>query len=70
MSRMEKHLLVEKGISSSKIRDAVEEAEMAFWSTIEDMIPEIGTSDLDKNTKRTLMDAMTKAVNVWVKYNV
>lgn len=70
MSRMEKHMLVEKGISSSKIRDAVEEAEMAFWSTIEDMIPEIGTSDLDKNTKRALMDAMTKAVNVWVKYNV
>lgn len=62
--------MVEKGVSSSKVRDAVEEAEMAFWSTIEDMLPEIGTSDLDKNTKRTLMDAMNKAVNVWVKYNV
>jgi len=71
MANMEKYLVTEKKgkISPAKIKKAVEEADMAFWATVADFLPEVETGDLDPSTTRDLIKAMEKAVTMWVKYN-
>ena len=70
MSISQKYLVLEKGVSSSQINDAIHQANMAFWATVADVIPQAETNDVDTATERELLKAMTKAVNTWVKYNI
>ena len=70
---IEKYLVSEKKmkkITPLQIRDAVEQAEMAFWSTVSDFIPQAMTTDVDPKVQKELYSAMAKAVDHWVKYNI
>jgi hypothetical protein len=70
MSMSQKYLIMEKKVTSSQIKDAIEQGSMAFWATVADIIPQAETNDVDTATERELLKAMTKAVNAWVKYNI
>jgi len=70
MRMAKQYLMTEKKVTPSQINDAIEQASMAFWATVADVIPQAETNDVETATERELLKAMTKAVNAWVKYNI
>lgn len=65
----DKYLLSEKKVNSSKVKQAVDEAESAFWATISDFLGDADTEEFKSGDAKELRKAMEKAVSVWVKNN-
>ena len=53
-----------------RIRKIVEEADLAFWSKVADLVPEATSGDLDPERTVQLKIAMENAVEAWMHYNV
>lgn len=69
-----KYLVIEKKkkgdkITPSQVEDAIEQAKMAFWSTIFDFIPQIEDSNVDSLIQKKLNNMMKVAVDNWIKQN-
>ena len=61
-----------KGIESTpteRIKDAIEDAELAFWAVIADRFPEATSGDLSVERTIGLDQMMHSAVNEWVDNN-
>ena len=52
-----------------RFKEAVSDAEHAFWASIADSYSEVTRGDLDPGTTIGLQEAMSDAVHTWLKYN-
>lgn len=72
-TKIDKHLVTEakrtKKYSKGEIRNIAEEAEMAFWGTVSDMVPEANSGDLDPSTSQKLQTTMQMAIKQWIELN-
>jgi len=66
----ESYILSEKAVySKSDINNIVDAADMAFWGTVADMVPEADSGDLDPGLVGKLNKMQTKAVTSWIAFN-
>lgn len=72
-TKIDKHLISEakrtKSYGRKDIQNIADEAEMAFWGTVSDMVPEADTGDLDPATSQKLQSMMQMAIKKWIELN-
>lgn len=54
---------------TERLHDAIEDAEMAFWTVIAKKYPEIKSGDLSPETAISLEDSLKKVVTIWLNNN-
>lgn len=55
--------------TEDRIREALMEADLAFWDVIAEKFPEVKTGDLDPMTTMGLSAEQEKAVHEWLTLN-
>ena len=55
---------------SKRLREVVEEAELAFWAKVAELLPEASSGDFPPDACMAFTEAATEAVDTWVEFNV
>lgn len=55
---------------SKRLREVVEEAELAFWAKVAELLPEAVAGDFPPDAWMAFNEACTEAVDTWVEFNV
>ena len=71
--KIDKYLISEgnaKGYSNGDIAKIVEQASDAFWMTVEEMVTDSRTIEVESSVDSKLKKSMAVAVKSWIDYNV